>query len=238
MSSSRISRCPSADGLDVIKRCKMLNEGTVVLMMTAYGTVESAVDAMKAGAHDYVLKPFDLEELELKVDRGMEHRRLRGARPGLRPGDHHPQVREHRRRKSADEGCLPDDREGGEVQRQRADPGRDGRVGKELVAEALHRNSGRQEQAFVKMNCAALHENLLESELFGHERGAFTGADRQRIGRFELANGGTLFLDEIGNMSLATQVEGAAGAARARVRAPRRGARRSRSTCVSSPRPT
>jgi transcriptional regulator with GAF, ATPase, and Fis domain len=80
-------------------------------------------------------------------------------------------------------------------------------VGKELVAEALHRNSSRVEQPFVKMNCAALHENLLESELFGHERGAFTGADRRRIGRFELANGGTLFLDEIGNMSLSTQAK-------------------------------
>jgi transcriptional regulator with GAF, ATPase, and Fis domain len=80
-------------------------------------------------------------------------------------------------------------------------------VGKELVAEALHRNSSRAEHPFVKMNCAALHENLLESELFGHERGAFTGAERQRIGRFELANGGTLFLDEIGNMSLSTQVK-------------------------------
>ena len=80
-------------------------------------------------------------------------------------------------------------------------------MGKELVAEALHRNSGRNDQPFVKMNCAALHENLLESELFGHERGAFTGADRQRIGRFELANGGTLFLDEIGNMSLSTQAK-------------------------------
>jgi transcriptional regulator with GAF, ATPase, and Fis domain len=80
-------------------------------------------------------------------------------------------------------------------------------VGKELVAEALHRNSNRGNQPFVKMNCAALHDNLLESELFGHERGAFTGADRQRIGRFELANGGTLFLDEIGNMSISTQVK-------------------------------
>jgi transcriptional regulator with GAF, ATPase, and Fis domain len=80
-------------------------------------------------------------------------------------------------------------------------------VGKELIAEALHRNSSRADQPFVKMNCAALHENLLESELFGHERGAFTGADRQRIGRFELANGGTLFLDEIGNMSHSTQAK-------------------------------
>ena len=80
-------------------------------------------------------------------------------------------------------------------------------VGKELVAEALHRNSSRDSRPFVKMNCAALHENLLESELFGHERGAFTGADRRRVGRFELANGGTLFLDEIGNMSLSTQAK-------------------------------
>ena len=199
-------KMPECSGMDVLKRCKMINEGTVVLMMTAFGTVESAVEAMKAGAHDYVLKPFDLEELEMKVDKAMEHRRLLARieaydRDVVVPtfenivGDS-PQMKEvfNTIRK---------------VSRSNATVlvlGETG-VGKELVAEALHRNSARVDHPFVKMNCAALHENLLESELFGHERGAFTGADRQRIGRFELANGGTLFLDEIGNMSVSTQVK-------------------------------
>jgi DNA-binding NtrC family response regulator len=199
-------KMPGASGLDVIKRTRMLNEDTLVLMMTAYGTVESAVEAMKAGAYDYVLKPFDLDELELKVDRGLEHRRL-VARVQVLDRDaviprfenivgESPQMKEIFRTIE-------------KVARSNASVlilGETG-VGKELVAEALHRNSSRQDQPFVKMNCAALHENLLESELFGHERGAFTGADRRRVGRFELANGGTLFLDEIGNMALSTQAK-------------------------------
>jgi DNA-binding NtrC family response regulator len=199
-------KMPGASGLEVIKRTKMLNEGTLVLMMTAYATVESAVEALKAGAYDYVLKPFDLDELEMKVDRGLEHRRLLarvqafdrdvlvprfenivGESPAMKQIFH---TIEKVARSNASVLVL----------------GETG-VGKELVAEALHRNSGRADQPFVKMNCAALHENLLESELFGHERGAFTGADRRRVGRFELANGGTLFLDEIGNMSLSTQAK-------------------------------
>ena len=199
-------KMPDGDGMDVIRRCKMLNDGTVTLMMTAYGTVQSAVEAMKAGAYDYILKPFDLEELELKVERGLEHRRLLARiqahdRETIIPrfenivGDS-PQMKEifNTIKKVARSNASV---------LVRGETG----VGKELVAEALHRNSSRSEQAFVKMNCAALHENLLESELFGHERGSYTGADRRRIGRFELANGGTLFLDEIGNMSLSTQAK-------------------------------
>jgi DNA-binding NtrC family response regulator len=195
-----------ASGLEVIKRTKMLNEGTLVLMMTAYATVESAVEAMRAGAYDYVLKPFDLEELEMKVDRGLEHRRLLVKVQAFDRDVVVPRfeniVGESPRMKEIFHMI-------GKVARSNASVlilGETG-VGKELVAEALHRNSGRQNQPFVKMNCAALHDNLLESELFGHERGAFTGADRRRIGRFELANGGSLFLDEIGNMSLATQAK-------------------------------
>ncbi len=199
-------KMPEKTGLDILKRSKMLNEGTVVLVMTAYGTIESAVDAMKAGAYDYVLKPFDLEELELKVDRALEHRRLlarlqaydRNNLPGRFENivGESPQMKEIFRTIE-------------KVARSNATVlvlGETG-VGKELIAEAIHRNSSRADRPFVKMNCAALHENLLESELFGHERGAFTGADRQRIGRFELANEGTLFLDEIGNMSPSTQAK-------------------------------
>jgi len=197
-------KMPESSGMDVLRHCKMLNETTAVLMMTAYGTIETAVEAMKAGACDYVLKPFDLEEVELKVEKALEHRRLLARleahdREAIVPRFENlvgesPQMKEVFRiiekvaRSNATVLIL----------------GETG-VGKELVAEALHRNSSRVDQSFIKMNCAALHENLLESELFGHERGAFTGADRQRTGRFELANGGTLFLDEIGNMALSTQ---------------------------------
>jgi DNA-binding NtrC family response regulator len=197
---------PEKSGLDVVKRSKMINESTVAIVMTAYGTVESAVDAMKAGAYDYVLKPFDLEEMEMKVERAIEHRRLLARveaydRTEIVPRFENivgesPQMREVFRTIE-------------KVARSNATVlvlGETG-VGKELVAEALHRNSSRSDRPFVKMNCAALHESLLESELFGHERGAFTGADRQRTGRFELANEGTLFLDEIGNMTASTQAK-------------------------------
>jgi two-component system response regulator AtoC len=199
-------KMPEASGMDVLKRCKMVNEGTVVLMMTAYGTVESAIEAMKAGAYDYVLKPFDLDELEIKVDKAMEHRRLLARIEAYDRDTIVPTF----------ENIVGDSQQMKDVfntirkvARSNATVmilGETG-VGKELVAEALHRNSSRSDHPFVKMNCAALHDNLLESELFGHERGAFTGADRQRTGRFELANGGTLFLDEIGNMSVSTQVK-------------------------------
>ena len=197
---------PERSGLDVLKRCKMINDGTVAIVMTAYGTVESAVEAMRAGAYDYVLKPFDLEEMEMKVERALEHRRLLARieaydRTEIVPRFENivgesPQMREVFRTIE-------------KVARSNATVlvlGETG-VGKELVAEALHRNSSRADRPFVKMNCAALHESLLESELFGHERGAFTGAERQRTGRFELANEGTLFLDEIGNMTPSTQAK-------------------------------
>ena len=197
---------PGNDGIDVLKRCKMINEGTVVLMMTAHGTVESAVEAMQAGTYDYILKPFNLEELELKVDKALEHRKLLARLEAFDRETVIPRfeniVGDSPQMKTVFETIN-------KIARSNASVlvlGETG-VGKELIAEALHRNSSRVDQPFVKMNCAALHESLLESELFGHERGAFTSADRQRIGRFELANGGTLFLDEIGNMSPSTQAK-------------------------------
>ena len=186
-------KMPGGSGLDVLKRCKQLNESTVVLMMTAYGTVESAVEALRAGAYDYVLKPFDLEELELKVEKALEHRRLLARIEAYDRETILPRF----------ENIIGESQQMQEVFKTIRKVARSNAtililgetgVGKELVAEALHHNSSRDAQAFVKMNCAALHENLLESELFGHERGAYTGADRQRIGRFELANSGTLFL--------------------------------------------
>jgi DNA-binding NtrC family response regulator len=200
-------RMPEKDGLEVLRRARRLDEEAVVIVMTAYGTVDHAVEVMREGAYDYVQKPFNLEDLEFKVTKALEHVRLRD----------HVRYLEDRIGAEVNAGDMV----GTSVAMQevlntirKAAPsnaailiqGETG-TGKELIAEALHRNSNRREAAFVKMNCAALPESLLESELFGHERGAFTGADRQRIGRFELANGGTLFLDEIGNMSQGIQAK-------------------------------
>ncbi len=199
-------RMPEKSGFEVLKHCRMLNERTAVLVMTAYGTVESAVSAMKVGAFDYVLKPFNLEELELKVEKALEHRRLVSR---LQAHDRDTVVPKFENIVGESPAMKEIFKTIEKVARSNATVlvlGETG-VGKELVAEALHLNSSRADHPFVKMNCAALHENLLESELFGHERGAFTGAERQRIGRFELANGGTLFLDEIGNMSASTQAK-------------------------------
>jgi two-component system response regulator AtoC len=199
-------KMPEKNGMDVLRQVKKVNEGTAVLVMTAYGTVEMAVEAMKAGACDYVLKPFPLEELELKVEKALSHRRLLAR----------VEVQDRKNPVQPIENIVGESQQMKDVfkiihkvARSNATVmvlGETG-AGKELVAEALHLQSSRADQPFVKMNCAALHENLLESELFGHERGAFTGADRQRIGRFELANTGTLFLDEIGNMALSTQAK-------------------------------
>jgi DNA-binding NtrC family response regulator len=199
-------RMPEKRGLEVLKHCRMLNERTAAVVMTAYGTVESAVEAMKSGAFDYVLKPFDLEELELKVEKALEHRRLLAR---IQAYDRDVVIPKFENIVGESPVMKDIFKTIEKVAHSNATVlilGETG-VGKELVAEALHQNSSRADRPFVKMNCAALHENLLESELFGHERGAFTGAERQRTGRFELANEGTLFLDEIGNMTASTQAK-------------------------------
>ncbi len=199
-------KMPGIDGLELLRRIRMINDQVAVIMITAYGTVEGAVEAMRLGAYDYIQKPFQLEELELKAERALEHRRLLTR---LMLADRRELV--HRFDNIV--GESPAMRRIFDVIAKVAPSnatvlilGETG-TGKELIAEAIHRNSQRKDGPFVKVNCAALPENLLESELFGHERGAFTGADRQRIGRFELANEGTLFLDEIATMSLATQAK-------------------------------
>ncbi len=196
-----------ADGFDVLRTCKAMHPGTSVIMMTAFGSVHSAVEAMKIGAFDFVLKPFEIEEMEVRIGKALENLRLRHEVDYLR----HTQP----------EIYAFDDIVGasGALQRVldivrkvaistttvlvRGETG----TGKELIAGAVHHNSPRAARSFVKVNCAALQENLLESELFGHEKGAFTSADKQRIGRFEQADGGTLFLDEIGDMSPSTQAK-------------------------------
>jgi DNA-binding NtrC family response regulator len=200
-------RLPGAGGLEVLEAARARDERTAVLLMTAYGTIESAVEAMRRGAFDFVQKPFDLEQLEVRVAKALEHGRL------VREVTH---LRAERAARFAPENVIGTSealRTAVDLATRVADTrstvlvtGETG-TGKEVIASLIHGLSPRADGPFVKMNCAALPDTLLESELFGHEKGAFTGADRTRIGRFEQAHGGTLFLDEIGDMALGTQAK-------------------------------
>src|SRR6186713_2905216 len=196
-----------SDGLDVLRTAKALHPNTAVILMTAFGSVHTAVEAMKIGAFDYVPKPFEIEEMEVKIDKALEHRRLRHEIDYLR----HTQSDIYDfdniiGASGALQRVLDVVKKVAKSNTTVLINGETG-TGKELIAGAIHHNSNRSARNFVKVNCAALQENLLESELFGHEKGAFTGADKQRIGRFEQADGGTLFLDEIGDMSPNTQAK-------------------------------
>jgi len=196
-------------GLDVLRAAKQNNPQTEVIMLTGFGSVESAVAAMKAGAIDYLTKPFDTEELLLAVQRAMERQRLRSEVARLRtavedkeqfkPGNIVAVSPSMHRVLEMVERVAPTD---ATVLIQ----GESG-TGKELIARALHQNSKRKDAPFIPINCGALPENLLESELFGHVKGAFTGAHQNKKGLFEEADGGTLFLDEIGETMPATQVK-------------------------------
>ena len=195
----------STSGLDVLKTAKTLHPATSVILMTAFGSVSTAVEAMKSGAFDYVPKPFEIEEMELKIQKALEMRRMQHEIDYLRHAQ--DDIYEFDRIIGSSGalgsvlGIVRKVAKSNTTVLVRGETG----TGKELIAGAIHHNSHRASRNFVKVNCAALQENLLESELFGHEKGAFTGADKQRIGRFEQADGGTLFLDEIGDMSANTQ---------------------------------
>jgi len=200
-------RMERMDGIEALGRIRERRPSLPVIMITAYSSVESAVEAMKQGAFDYITKPVDADALKLTVARALRLERLEEENRILRErlgerfdfsrmiGNSPPMraVFETLALVAPTDATVLIQGESG--------------TGKELVANALHENSPRAGSPFVKVNCAALHENLLESELFGHEKGAFTGATEQRKGRFELAHGGTLFLDEIGDMSSATQAK-------------------------------
>ncbi|MGH7206390.1 MAG: sigma-54-dependent transcriptional regulator [Nitrospiraceae bacterium] len=195
---------PEMDGLETLRRAREQAPRLPVMMMSGHGSIETAVKAIKLGAYDYIEKPLSLEHVTLRVRHALDQHRLEEENLSLR-------TKVERRFELV--GGSP------AMQRLRqlivtAGP-TTGRVlisgengtGKELVARAIHQQSPRRERAFVAVNCAAIPENLIESELFGHERGAFTGATAQKRGQFEQADGGTLFLDEIGDMSLSTQAK-------------------------------
>ena len=194
-------------GIEVLKTAKALHPKAIVILMTAFGSVSTAVEAMQSGAFDYVQKPFEVEEMEFKIEKALELRRMQHQLDYFRhtQGDIYD-FDQIIGSSGALERVLSVVRKVAKANTTVLVRGETG-TGKELIAGAVHHNSLRASRNFIKVNCAALQENLLESELFGHEKGAFTGADKQRVGRFEQADGGTLFLDEIGDMSANTQAK-------------------------------
>lgn len=200
-------RMPKMDGAGVLKAARELNPEIEVVLMTAFGSIDGAVSAMNAGAFHYLEKPVDLDDLDRIVDEALEkHHRVSENKvlveqsvavdgmDGIVLAD--PSM----------EKALNVAARGAQSRASILILGESG-TGKELVANAIHRASSRKDKPFVVVNCAALNENLLESELFGHEKGAFTGADRTRTGRFEEADGGTLFIDEVGEIPLVAQAK-------------------------------
>lgn len=200
-------RMGGMSGLQVLQRLRTIDTQAVVILMTAYGTTQTAIEAMKFGAFDYIVKPFDVQKVLTLAESGLK------ARRGLKA------VQSNERILNSDdykEGIVGQSEPMQQVfkligQVAPSDvtvlvTGESG-TGKELVARCIHQHSGRSRKPFVAVNCAAIPENLIESELFGHERGSFTGATGQRVGRFEQCDGGTIFLDEIGDMALPTQTK-------------------------------
>ncbi len=200
-------RMPRVSGLEVLKFAKRRSVMTQVILLTGHATVESAVDALKSGAYDYLRKPFEPEELRHIVDHALQYWRLNRENVSLRETNRAyadfdglvgknaaiEQVRRMVRAASGYDCCVLITGESG--------------TGKEVVAHQIHMTSGRRDGRFVALNCAAIPENVIESELFGYQRGAFTGADRVKAGLFETADHGTLFLDEINNASPAFQAK-------------------------------
>ncbi|MEO8845595.1 MAG: sigma-54 dependent transcriptional regulator [Kofleriaceae bacterium] len=200
-------KMPGMGGMELMKRAWEKDPERVVVVMTAYGSIDTAVAAMRAGAADYLTKPINLDELLLVLERVLERRRLRAEAGQLRQRLAERRSVENIIGSSASMQRVFDDvLQFAPARASVLITGESG-TGKELVAEALHQLSPRAKAPFVKLHCAALAESILESELFGHERGAFTGAAARRDGRFKQADGGTLFLDEIGDISPAIQVK-------------------------------
>ncbi|HNR52792.1 MAG TPA: sigma-54 dependent transcriptional regulator [Deltaproteobacteria bacterium] len=200
-------RMVKVSGLEALSVIKSMNPAIPVIIITAYSSVESAIEAMKKGAYEYLMKPLDFEEMHMKMEQAMEHCRLKEENRILKEiiGEHFDtrniigkspsmiRLLETTSKAAASDATVLITGESG--------------TGKEMIAGAIHFNSTRENHPFIKLNCAAISEGLLESELFGHERGAFTGAVRRREGRFSQAHRGTLFLDEISEMSMAMQAK-------------------------------
>ncbi|ORJ48148.1 two-component system response regulator [Kluyvera intermedia] len=194
-------RMAEMDGIETLKEIKTLNPSIPVLIMTAYSSVDTAVEALKSGALDYLIKPLDFDKLQQTLSQALAHTRLSESPVADTPAAQFGMVGDSPAMRTllnnialvapSDATVLIHGESG---------------TGKELVARALHASSGRSHRPLITLNCAALNESLLESELFGHEKGAFTGADKRREGRFVEADGGTLFLDEIGDISPLMQV--------------------------------
>ncbi len=200
-------KMPELSGLELLRSLREQDNDVTVLMMTAFSSTEEAVEAMKLGAYDYITKPFKNDEIRLVVKNALERKKLQQENRRLKEqlGQRFSfkrligESREMRKLTSLLERIAPSEA-------NVLITGESG-TGKELVAKALHLNSHRKDHAFVPINCGAIPENLLESELFGHEKGAFTGADRKKEGLFETADKGTLFLDEIGELPMGMQVK-------------------------------
>lgn len=199
-------RMPGLSGLDLLGRIKAINADTPVILITAFGTVGDAVDAMKLGAADYVLKPLNADELKVNVQRALQHQQL---------VDENRYLRDFSDVAFRFENLVAGSRKMRDVFNLAAQVARrdstvlvtgESGTGKELLAKAIHQNSLRVAKPFITVNCGAIPENLIESELFGHRRGSFTGAVADRVGKFEAANEGTVFLDEIGELPINLQV--------------------------------
>ncbi len=197
-------KMPGMDGFEVLQRLKAAGSAVPVIVISGHGTIETAVEADKAGAYDYLEKPLDRTRLLVSLANCLEHRKVVQDRAVLvaQAGPASPLVGDSRRMREVKAFIA----KAGPTEATVLITGENG-TGKELVVAGIHRASARRDRPLVEVNCAAIPKDLVESELFGHERGSFTGADRQRIGKFEQADGGTLFLDEIGDMNEEAQAK-------------------------------
>lgn len=202
-------RMPGMSGMEVLEKLLKLDPKTPVIMMTAFGTTDTAIQAIKHGAYDFVLKPFEIDEIQRVVQHAVEARRLMSRKVEVREDEQMPEAGDTDTLIGRSRAMQEVYKQIGRVAQSDAGvliTGASG-SGKELVARAIYQHSKRADKPFLAVNCAAIPEGLLESELFGHERGSFTSADHRRLGKFERADKGTLFLDEIGDMTAATQAK-------------------------------